>query len=354
MGCRADGAARQPFYFGTNSGVPMRYLFPLACVGIAVVAVFLALRRGEAEPAVKSEDPWVGTYSWSILGGGKSLDAPREPRITITKEGDVYKLSKPFHNYEFKEVKKGVLAGDKGALGYVYLGSIEFSDGRKARVLFAEFCYEHFYLIGDLEGGKLSPGDRSEKKTPPLTVAGAEKLVRDPIFTENPKMNPTAQFPLKDITTKAVWERLDAQIFQVTEGVRAHETYVIKDKKVYHIGSGFGGKGVSSVVVADPNGDGRDKLIFAISFGSGEHRSQVGVFDVLAKKPEQVVAPQTYFGDLGDLVLKNGERQKVEILAGDRTVGRLILEGKEGELKIAIRLNDDLPAEVRKGFKGVE
>jgi hypothetical protein len=332
----------------------MRYLFALASVGAAAVTVFMALPPGLAEPAAKVDDPWVGTYSWSIFGGGKALDTPREPRITITKDGDGYKLSKPFDKYEFKEVKKGVLAGDKGALGYVYLGAMEFSDGRKARVLFADFCYESFYLVGDLQGAKLPPADRSEKKTPPLTVAEAEKLVRDSIFTENPKMNPTAQFPLKDITTKPVWQRLDAQLFLVTDGVRAHETYVIKDKKVYHIGSGFGGKGVSSVVVADPNGDGRDKLIFAYSFGSGVHRSQVGVFDVLAKKPEQLVAPQAYFGDLGDLVVRNGERQKVEVLTGDRKVGRLILEGKEGELKIAIRLNDDLPAEVRKGFKGVE
>jgi len=205
--------------------------------------------------------------------------------------------------------------------------------------------------VGDLGRSKLPPAESREKKAAPIKVAEAETLVRAYIFIENPKMNPTAQFPLKEITIERVWGRLDAQIFKVTEGVRADETYVIKDRKVYHIGIGFGGQGVTSMVVADPSGDGRDKLIFAFSSGSGIHRSQVAVFDLLAKKPKQYIAPQAYFGNLGDLMVKNSEAGTVEVLAGDRKVGRLLFEGKEGELKIAIQLIDDLPADVRKSFK---
>jgi hypothetical protein len=200
----------------------------------------------------------------------------------------------------------------------------------------------------------MQPFRRTVKEVPPLKVAGAENLVRKFIFDQNPKMNPAAEFPLKDLTTKAVWDRLDAQVFQVTEGVRAHETYVIKGKKVYHIGSGFGGHGVSSIAVADPNGDGRDKLVFAYSWGSGIHRSHVGVFDILAKEPAEVVAPQAYYGRGSDLEVKNSDKQTIEVYVGDQKVGRLILEGKEGELKIAVRLDDDLPAEIKKGFKGAE
>jgi hypothetical protein len=323
----------------------MRYLLPLFSLAAAVAAVFFALRQSGADPAAKIEDSWVGTYA---------TNAVNAERITISKEGDGYKLSH-FEHHQFKEVKKGVLAGDGGGLGYVYLGSMEFSDGRRAKVLHADFCYQWFYLMTDLDDGK-KPAENAttEKKTPPMKVEEAEKLVRDFIFKENPKMNPEAQFPVKDITIKAVWDRLGAQVFQVTEGVRAHETYVIKDKKVYHIGSGFGGHGVASMVVADPNGDGRDKLIFAYSWGSGIHRSHVGVFDLLAKEPEQVVAAQAYYGGLGDLMVQNGEKQTVEVFAGKEKVGRLILEGKEGALKVAIRLSDDLSADAKKGFKGVD
>jgi hypothetical protein len=192
------------------------------------------------------------------------------------------------------------------------------------------------------------------KQGKPLTVVEAEKLVRDAIFRENPKMNPEAKFPLKDISKKAVWDRLGVQVFQVTEGVQVCETFIIRAKKVHRIGMGIGGNGVTSLAVADPNGDGRDKLIYAYSWGSGRHRSHVAVFDCLAKVPKQLVAPQAYFGDLGDLAVKNGKRDSVEIYAGKRKVGRLDLRGKEGALKAAILFDDDLPAEVKNGLKAME
>jgi hypothetical protein len=194
----------------------------------------------------------------------------------------------------------------------------------------------------------------TDKKAPPLQREEAEKLVRDFIFTEHPKMNPRTQFPLKEVTPRPVWQRLGAQVFQVTEGSQQHETFVIRGKKVYRIGKSFGGQGVRSMVVADPGGDGRDKLIFAYAWGSGEHRSQVAVLDVLAKEPQQVSAPQAYFGDLGDLEVKNGEGGEVEIYAGLQELGRLTVAGKEGALKAAIRLKKDLPEQVTKGFRELE
>jgi hypothetical protein len=199
-----------------------------------------------------------------------------------------------------------------------------------------------------------SGSERPGKEKKPLKVEEVEKLVRDLIFEENPKMNPTAQFPLKEITTKEVWDRLGAQVFQVIEGVQACETFVIREKKVYRIGVGFGGHGVKSLAVADPSGDGQDKLIYAYSWGSGEHRSKVAVFDCLAKEPKQVVAPQAYFGDLGDLAVTKGKGNAVEIYAGKRKVGLLDLQGKEGELKAIIRLDNDLPPKIKEDFNNVE
>jgi hypothetical protein len=200
------------------------------------------------------------------------------------------------------------------------------------------------------EAQKPSPAT-PDNKVPRLPLAEAEKLVRAFIFTEQPKMNPRAEFPLKDITPEPVWQRLGAQVFAVTDGVQRHETFVIRRRQVSRIGRSFGGKGVRSMVVADPGGDGRDKLIFAYAWGSGEHRSQVAVLDVLAKAPQQVSAAQAYFGDLGDLEVKNGAEGAVEISAGGQELGRLTVTGKEGALRVAIRLKDDLPADVKKGFR---
>lgn len=101
----------------------------------------------------------------------------------------------------------------------------------------------------------------------------------------------------------------------------------------------------------DPNHDRRDKLIFAFSWGSGTHRSQVAIFDALAAEPVQFFAPQAYFGDLGDLAVKAVEGQTVDVYAGKERVGSLQVEGKQQELKVSIRFDDGLAEAVKSGFK---
>jgi hypothetical protein len=189
----------------------------------------------------------------------------------------------------------------------------------------------------------LAQGEKAKR----LTVPEAENVVRAHIYAKNPRMNPDAKFPLKDLTTDAVWKRLGVQVFQVTEGVQAHETYVVKKNQVFLIGKGFGGQGVNSLCVADLNGDSRPELVYSFSWGSGIHRSQVGVFDVLAKKPREYVAPGAFYG-MDDLTVKRVDDRTITVSTGKTELGRVALEGKDGQLRVEIRLNDKLPAEVRK------
>src|SRR5947209_4832244 len=148
----------------------MRFLWPLGSLALATAVLAGTWRTAAPEPAAKTDDPWVGTYT---TNRGKA------ETITITKEAEGYKITH-FEPYHFKQVKNGVLAGDDGSLGYIYLGSMEFSDGRRGKVLHADFCYEWFYMMSELNDGK-KPAENTttEKKAPPLKVEDAEKLVRD-------------------------------------------------------------------------------------------------------------------------------------------------------------------------------
>jgi hypothetical protein len=193
-------------------------------------------------------------------------------------------------------------------------------------------------------------GIAQQEKAKRLTVPEAENVIRVEIYAKNPRMNPDAKFPLKELTTDAVWKRLGVQVFQVTEGVQAHETYVVKKKQVFLIGTGFGGQGVNSLCVADLNGDGRPELAFSFSWGSGIHRSQVGVFDVLAKKPKQYVVPGAFYGR-DDLSLQRVDDRTVKVFSGKTELGRLTLKGEEEKLGFDIRLDEKLSAEVRKLFR---
>src|SRR5262249_5419376 len=155
------------------------------------------------------------------------------------------------------------------------------------------------------------------------------------------KMNPEAQFPLRELTTDAVWKRLHLQVFQVTEGVRQCETYVIKSGEVFGIGAGFGCVGVNSLGVADLNQSGRPALVYTYSWGSGIHRSHVALCDISGKEPKQYVAPQAYFSaGIEDLSLQVVNDQTVEVSVGDQKVGRLALESKDGTLVLRLVLEE--------------
>src|ERR1700722_8091475 len=74
-----------------------------------------------------------------------------------------------------------------------------------------------------------------------LSLSEATIAVRAEIFRSIPKMNPSADFPLKELTTADVWDRLHAQVFAVTDGVQEDQAFIIRDRRVYPLGKGFGG-----------------------------------------------------------------------------------------------------------------
>jgi hypothetical protein len=115
-----------------------------------------------------------------------------------------------------------------------------------------------------------------------VDLARAEELVRAEIFRENPQMNPAAQFPLFEIENAAAWESMSVQLFQVGPGAttEACETFALRHGQVARLGTGFGGMGVGSTLVSDLDADGSPDLLFVYSWGSGRHRSQVGMLSI--------------------------------------------------------------------------
>jgi hypothetical protein len=131
-----------------------------------------------------------------------------------------------------------------------------------------------------------------------------------------------------------------------TGEVRRHETYVVKDGEVFHIGRAFGGSGVNSLSVADLDGDKRPDLVFSFAWGSGVHRSQVAMFDCLTKEPKQIVCRVSNF-TFDDFTVERIDDATVRVSAGKQAVGTLALEKNDDEATLEIRLEDNLPKELR-------
>ncbi len=61
-------------------------------------------------------------------------------------------------------------------------------------------------------------------------------------------------------------------------------SFLLYEHEVYPLGEWFGGFGVTSMALADLNGDGIQELYFTYSFGSGLHRSHIAYFDPVMKQ----------------------------------------------------------------------
>lgn len=101
--------------------------------------------------------------------------------------------------------------------------------------------------------------------------------------TEMSKEDKLKYYSIYDITPKEVKKEIGCQIFKVNYSC---ETYVIYKSKVFPIGFGFGGMGIVSLTTCDFDGDNQKDLIYTFSWGSGLHRSQIGVFNFSDEKEE--------------------------------------------------------------------
>ena len=115
------------------------------------------------------------------------------------------------------------------------------------------------------------------------SAPSSEDLVRAQILRENPGMNPEARFPMTEITPAQARETLGVQLFRIEESAttQCYETFAVRKGEVARLGTGFGGMGVGSTLLTDLDGDRAPDLVFVYSWGSGRHRSQVGVLRVV-------------------------------------------------------------------------
>jgi len=164
-----------------------------------------------------------------------------------------------------------------------------------------------------------------------LSLSQATAAVRQEIFRSTPDMNPSADFPLKELATPDVWDRLHAQVFAVTSDVGDDQAFIIRDRQVFPLGEGFGGSGVMSMCVADLYGDGQPKLIFSYSWGSGVHRSLVALWMGGASWVDAKPVLVDY-----DLSLERIDDQQVDVVYGEFSRdGHFRRDGNFGTLRFS-------------------
>lgn len=142
----------------------------------------------------------------------------------------------------------------------------------------------------------LAPG--SEPEGVRVTLDEATALVRARIFEDRPGLNESVETRLSEHTTDELWERLGAQLFVVEGGELRCESYLVREHRVHPLCNGYGGHGVQSACVTDLDADGEPELSYTYSWGSGIHRSLVGVCGFEGDAFWNEEADVAYVGDL--------------------------------------------------------
>jgi hypothetical protein len=190
----------------------------------------------------------------------------------------------------------------------------------------------------------------STEKHERVSAEEAQNLIEQYLKTDSVVL----QLPIVEVSGNDIFEDLGCQVFKDS----GFEAYVIRDKKVTHIGMGFGGMGVTSIYTADLNKDGQFELVYTYSWGSGLHRSHVAVL-MFNETNEEIISDFVYMNK--DLLLEkkdyytilvrehNGSASVTDNLFGEE-IGILSLKGSKSSYKFEVKLKDNLSEDVQKNI----
>ena len=187
------------------------------------------------------------------------------------------------------------------------------------------------------------------------TQAEAAEMIGDYLRDQHPQLDPDVRLPLEELPAPEAWESLRVQLFRITEGPFANESFLVRGDSVLSLGEATGGRGLTSVEISDLDEDDTAELLFAYAFGSGLHQSRIGMY-APAYGPERTYEAKTgYFGDLG-LIKEDRSTAIVRVVESDEAtstlryldiLGSLAIQVDGDQAELVLRLAEDLPEDVR-------
>ena len=187
------------------------------------------------------------------------------------------------------------------------------------------------------------------------TIDEAGKIISTQLVKKNPVKMQSPLPSFDEILDEDVWEKLQAQLFVVTDGIYKNETFLLRYDQVVQLGTALGGQGLISKVVSDLDQDGQPELIFTYSAGlspkfGSETQTRVGMVDVTDMGVNVTEANMAYLGtaaltterttimSLNDAEFdeNTGELHYKEVL------GQLFVENSDTKASLAFRVDPNL------------
>lgn len=186
------------------------------------------------------------------------------------------------------------------------------------------------------------------------TRAEAAELIRRHLERQKPKLNPDVRLPLEELPLHEAWDYLRVQLFRITDGPLANESFLIGGDTVLPLGTAARGRGLTSLRIGDLDQDGSAELFFTYAFGSGIRQSRIGMYAPAYGTDRTFEAETGYLGDLG-LVKEGMSTVQVRVLDPDGrtmtlryldTLGHLAIEQHDGRVELVLQVAEGLPEDV--------
>jgi len=189
-----------------------------------------------------------------------------------------------------------------------------------------------------------------------LSVEQALVMIEEYLRGQQPDLTEELDLEIEELTPDYIWESLQVQIFQVIDGEAFNnEMFLLSEDQVLRLGEAVGGRGVTSMLISDMNKDGESELLFTFSSDTGTYQSHIGMFAPEYNKNQILEPTIAYLGDLGLAIDENGivavrivepdeENLKLKYLD---SLGNLTLRKGSDGLVLALKLNDNLPEEIK-------
>ncbi|KNY29412.1 dockerin type I domain-containing protein [Pseudobacteroides cellulosolvens] len=272
----------------------MRYKCTIKKLAVSVITAVVILSTNFATPFIHTDSDYkvFGFVSTDVnsLKGGIKVDLGSTGLSTVTDQRGYFEFNKvPYGVYTLKASKKGLIK--RNVTVYAYEDVMVSSSDYPVRLWVGDFNQDSSINMADVleisksfnstVGDPLYISDNDLDSDGVINLKEVMLIARRFNMTSFDYANQTAQ--KNEITPEGIFEETGCRVFKLTDPHDC-ESYVLCDDEFIHIGVGFAGFGVTDIETCDFDAAGKKDLIYVYSFGSGIHRSHIGILDLDDKK----------------------------------------------------------------------
>jgi hypothetical protein len=192
------------------------------------------------------------------------------------------------------------------------------------------------------------------------TTEQAGEMISSYLLQKSPGLMQAPPLAFEEVPDESIWEKLQGQVFRVTDGIFKNETFLLLHDNVIQLGEAIGGQGLTSLIATDLDQDGQFELFFSYTAGLGPKigpgiQTRVGMVEPVGSTLRVIEADAAYLGTAA-LKLEESGTISLNIVRTDEanaallyqdTLGNLSIESRGSDESLVINFDPNLPSQIQ-------